>query len=193
MAFKRALWSSGYTYKMRCPACGTVNEYTDKALDFRAWYPNGFVYCATCRKPLRHNEIFAVDKDGNPVFKSQAEADASVDIGYMKSMGYPAGVQAAHTAANAAGPTAAASPAAAAPVAAAPVAAASVTAAAAPVPEPVETAPLEAAPVETAAAPAASAEEEPKAETRFCTKCGRKYKKGIDHFCSGCGNKLEDN
>lgn len=25
----------------------------------------------------------------------------------------------------------------------------------------------------------------------FCTNCGRQYNKGVDHFCSGCGNKLD--
>lgn len=29
---------------------------------FRPWFPNGFVYYPTCQKPLRHNEIYALDK-----------------------------------------------------------------------------------------------------------------------------------
>ncbi|MBR5059631.1 MAG: hypothetical protein IKX06_02540 [Clostridia bacterium] len=168
MAFKRALWSSGYTYKMRCPYCGTNNQYTDKALDFRMWYPNGFILCARCRKPLRHNEIFAVDKDGNPVFNSQAEADASVETGYLNSVGYPAAAQNQHVAQNA-------------DVVNTPDAAQTV------VQEPV--------PSEAGAAPETAEETAPKdegaeADYRFCNKCGRKYRKGIDLFCSGCGNKL---
>ena len=154
MGFKRALWSSGYTYKMRCPFCGTNNKYTDKALDFRAWYPNGFVLCATCRKPLRHNEIYAVDNDGNPVFNSQAEADASVEKGYLNSLGYPQRAQDAHTAQKT---------------------------------DPAYDVP------EAAAAQAesnADAGGDAKDEIRYCNKCGRKYRKGIDVFCSGCGNKL---
>ena len=151
MAFKRALWSSGYKYKMRCPYCGTNNEYTDKALDFRAWYANGFVLCANCRKPLRHNEIYAVDNDGNPIFRSQAEADASVEKGYLRSVGYPESAQNVHTAQNADSPA------------------------------------------EVQAAAPAAAAVDADAEICYCNKCGRKYRKGTDLFCSGCGNKLSEN
>ncbi len=65
MAFQRALWHSGLTYKQTCPKCHTVIQYTDEQLDFRPWYADGFVYCATCRSPLRHNEAYAVDENGN--------------------------------------------------------------------------------------------------------------------------------
>ena len=89
MAFKRALWTSGYTYRTTCPACGLPIEYTDRQLDFRPWYPNGFIYCMRCRKPLRHNEYFAVKPDGTPVYRSPAEAESAVRIGYYSSMGGP--------------------------------------------------------------------------------------------------------
>ena len=65
MAFKRALRHSGLTYKQTCNKCQTVIQYTDEKLDFRPWYADGFVYCPTCRTPLRHNEAFAVDANGN--------------------------------------------------------------------------------------------------------------------------------
>ncbi len=61
MAFKRALWHSGLTYKNVCDACGTNVIYTDEALDFRPWFADGFVYCPKCKKPLRHNERLAVE------------------------------------------------------------------------------------------------------------------------------------
>ena len=67
MAFKRALWHSGLTYKQTCPKCHTVIQYQDDKLDFRPWYADGFVYCATCRSPLRHNEAYAIDSEGNYV------------------------------------------------------------------------------------------------------------------------------
>ena len=38
MAFKRALWHSGLTYKLTCNKCQTVIQYTDDKLDFRPWY-----------------------------------------------------------------------------------------------------------------------------------------------------------
>lgn len=74
MAFKRALWHSGLTYKQTCNKCQTVIQYTDEKLDFRPWYADGFVYCPTCRTPLRHNEAFAIDANGNYINTAPAPA-----------------------------------------------------------------------------------------------------------------------
>ena len=71
MTYKRQLWTSGYEYRLRCPFCGTYVSYVDRQLGFRAWYPDGFVYCPKCRKPIRHSELFAVHPDGTPVYKTQ--------------------------------------------------------------------------------------------------------------------------
>ncbi len=61
MAFKRALWKSGLTYEQTCEHCRTVIRYTDDRLDFRPWYPDGFVYCPQCKSPVRHNEVYAIN------------------------------------------------------------------------------------------------------------------------------------
>lgn len=87
MAFKRALWSSGYNYQISCPNCGTTFYYSDRQLDFRPWFPNGFVYCQRCRKPLRHSEIYAIHPDGTPVYNSLAEAEQAINIGYLNARG----------------------------------------------------------------------------------------------------------
>ena len=87
MSYKRAMWTSGYTYHVRCPNCGTEFNYTDRDLGYRAWFPNGFVYCQGCSKPIRHTEFYAVNPDGTPVFKTPAEADQSVYTGFMRAMG----------------------------------------------------------------------------------------------------------
>lgn len=87
MAFKRALWSSGYEYRAKCPYCTTYFSYNDKQLDFRPWYPNGYINCPRCRKPFRHNEIYAVKEDGSPVYKTQGEANSAIDIGYYTATG----------------------------------------------------------------------------------------------------------
>ena len=60
-AYKRANWKSGLTYEQECPLCKTKVVYTDVKLGFRPWYPDGFVYCPTCQKPLRHSERLAID------------------------------------------------------------------------------------------------------------------------------------
>ena len=59
-AFKRANWHSGLTYKQTCPVCNTTITYQDDKLDFRPWYPDGFIYCPTCNKPLRHREEYSL-------------------------------------------------------------------------------------------------------------------------------------
>ncbi len=61
MAYKRALWKSGLTYEQTCEHCRTVIRYTDDRLDFRPWYPDGFVYCPQCKSPVRHNEVYAIN------------------------------------------------------------------------------------------------------------------------------------
>ena len=87
MAFKRALWTSGFEYRITCPYCGLYFSYTDRQLDYRSWYPNGFIYCMRCRKPLRHSEIYAVYPDGTRVYRNQAEADQAIRAGYFNATG----------------------------------------------------------------------------------------------------------
>ena len=64
--FTRANWSSGLTYRQTCPGCKTIVVYTDEKLDFRPWFADGFVYCPTCMKPLRHNENYAINNNTQP-------------------------------------------------------------------------------------------------------------------------------
>ena len=87
MTYKRQLWTSGYEYRVRCPYCGTHISYNDRQLGYRSWFPNGFVYCPGCRRPIRHNEFFAVKPDGSPVFRTQEEANRSVYDGYNRALG----------------------------------------------------------------------------------------------------------
>ena len=69
MGFKRAQWHSGLTYRQVCQTCRNEMIYMDDKLDFRPWYPDGFVYCNRCQTPLRHNENYAIDRPAvqNPV------------------------------------------------------------------------------------------------------------------------------
>lgn len=61
MAYQRALWKSGLTYQQTCRTCNTTVTYMDNILDFRPWFPDGFVYCPTCKNPLRHHERYAIN------------------------------------------------------------------------------------------------------------------------------------
>ena len=73
MAFKRAEWHSGLTYRQRCDQCKALVQYDDYALDFRPWYADGFVYCPRCKNTLRHNENYAIL---NPASPSPAKSSA---------------------------------------------------------------------------------------------------------------------
>lgn len=110
MAFKRALWHSGLTYQQQCRTCRAIVKYTDFSLDFRPWYPDGFVYCPGCKTPLRHNEGYAVNQDGSPVYQQPPQPSVP--------------------------------------------------------------------PQNTSA-------------LSYCTNCGRAFRRGTDHFCSGCGKNLD--
>ena len=89
MSYKRQLWTSGYEYRVRCPYCGTMMRYTDRQLGYRSWHPNGFIYCAGCRRPIKHSEFFAVHPDGTPVYKTVEEANAALITGYQRAFGIP--------------------------------------------------------------------------------------------------------
>ena len=79
MGYTRERWHSGLTYRQTCEQCNTTVQYMDDKLGFRPWFPDGFVYCPTCKKPLRHNEAYALSKP-EPTFvdieSTQTEATA---------------------------------------------------------------------------------------------------------------------
>lgn len=84
MAYSRAQWRSGLTYQQTCSKCNTQITYMDDKLDFRPWYADGFIYCPRCTTPLRHNEVFAINKPQTPApvdlthgYHSQAGASAA--------------------------------------------------------------------------------------------------------------------
>ena len=66
MGYQRANWHSGLTYRQTCEQCKTTVQYQDYQLGFRPWYADGFVYCPTCKKPLRHNENCAINAPHAP-------------------------------------------------------------------------------------------------------------------------------
>lgn len=47
-------------FRVECEYCLCVFEYKTKHLGYRPWYPNGFVYCPNCKKPLRHHTEYEV-------------------------------------------------------------------------------------------------------------------------------------
>jgi len=61
MGYTRANWHSGLTYQQTCHECKKILQYPDHNLDFRPWFPDGFVYCPRCKSPLRHNEMYAIN------------------------------------------------------------------------------------------------------------------------------------
>ena len=87
--YKRQLWTSGYTYRIRCPYCGMTYQYLDGQMNYRSWFPDGFTYCPGCRRPNRHNEIFAIHPDGSPVYHSLEEAKTAILNGYYRAVGMP--------------------------------------------------------------------------------------------------------
>ena len=84
--FKRAEWHSGLTYKQVCEQCHTEFTYQDDVLDFRPWYADGFVYCPKCRKPLRHNENFAINNQASSV-KIVDDSGAQSSSGFCTQCG----------------------------------------------------------------------------------------------------------
>ena len=42
-------------FTVSCPVCATRFDYQKSDLGRRAWFPNGFVSCPCCGKPIRHH------------------------------------------------------------------------------------------------------------------------------------------
>lgn len=90
MAFKRALWHSGLTYQQICYHCKATVRYDDRSLDFRPWYPDGFVYCPRCKGPLRHHENYAINPDGTPLYPQPvAQTGVREGVRYCPKCGKP--------------------------------------------------------------------------------------------------------
>ena len=172
MSYKRALWTSGYKYRLRCPYCGTLIEYTDRQLGFRSWYPNGFIYCPGCRKPQRHNEIFAVHPDGTPVYATREEANRAIVDGFYRSRGIPVPPGAYAEAEAAAGGT---------PPDGSAAAGTSAAAGAGGAAAPASPAPEEKCPACGAGLPAGS---------RFCPQCGAAVPADEKNVCAACGKEI---
>ena len=43
-------------YAIKCEYCGCEFEYQKEDLGYRPWYRHGFIYCPSCKRPLRHKE-----------------------------------------------------------------------------------------------------------------------------------------
>ena len=103
MGYQRAEWRSGLRYKQTCIQCNTTIIYMDDKLDFRPWFPEGFVYCPTCKKPLRHNEAYAMDRpqpktvemcktptpNANPQGANPQGANPQGRFGFCSQCGHP--------------------------------------------------------------------------------------------------------
>lgn len=43
-------------FEIECEYCKTKFDYKYNDVGYRMWYPDGFVYCPNCKKPLRHSD-----------------------------------------------------------------------------------------------------------------------------------------
>ena len=62
MGYERERWHSGLTYEQTCEQCNSNIRYTDYNLDYRPWYPDGFIECPHCKKAIRHHEKYAINE-----------------------------------------------------------------------------------------------------------------------------------
>ena len=196
MGYERAKWHSGLTYRQICEECKTEVTYQDNKLGFRFWFPDGFVYCPNCKRPLRHSEDYAIDRpQAEPEVTAAPVVDpvaAPVAAPVVEPVVAPVAAPvvepvAAPVAAPVVEPVVA-------PVAA-PVVEPVVAPVAAPVVEPV-VAPVAAPVVEPVATPVAAPVAEPVAKAeeptvfraKFCFACGTPFDEG-QRFCIECGAK----
>ena len=169
MSYKRALWHSGLTYQQTCTHCRTVLRYTDYSLGFRAWYPDGFVYCPKCNGPLRHNELYAINEDGTPMYPQSSAQQIYNQPPDQQQIPQPPMNQP--------------------PMPQPPMNQQPVNQPFAPQ-QPVILDPV-GAPQPPVQQPEAVQTDAQIPVKYFCVNCGRSYTPGYDHFCSNCGTKLD--
>ena len=172
MSYKRAAWHSGLTYQVTCNHCRTIVRYDDYKLGFRPWYADGFVYCPNCNAPLRHNESNAINPDGSRYY-TQPVNSLGQPLNPVYNPGNPP--QVIDMQQNQ--PVQPAQPAYQQPMQQQP----------APQPEQTTAPEQQTEPLQAAQEPVQTTE----AEQDKCPNCGRPYNKGEDHFCGGCGTKLD--
>jgi predicted amidophosphoribosyltransferase len=51
----RIISNKAPVFRIKCEYCTCEFEYTLSNLGYRPWYPKGFVYCPSCKRPLRHH------------------------------------------------------------------------------------------------------------------------------------------
>ena len=84
MAYQRAQWQSGLTYQQVCETCKNTFRYTDQCLDFRPWYPDGYVDCPVCKTHLRHNEKYAINASNKPIDVSAEKDDTQKSANFTE-------------------------------------------------------------------------------------------------------------
>ena len=62
------------TFRCRCEHCFFEFDYHTYDLGYRTWYPQGFVYCPRCQKPLRHKLEYEVLTNVQPIVPPAPQA-----------------------------------------------------------------------------------------------------------------------
>ena len=56
MAVRAVSGRSNDRFEVKCPICGTTLQYSRRDVRPHGRWPNGFIYCRSCKQPVGHNE-----------------------------------------------------------------------------------------------------------------------------------------
>ena len=70
-------------FKTKCPHCGTELTYTRNNVRPHNRWPNGFIYCPNCKRPIGHDEANLVES-GEEVLKKRADYEGA-DIEQLRN------------------------------------------------------------------------------------------------------------
>lgn len=63
-------------FETKCPHCGKKLSYSRENVRAHVRWPNGFIYCPGCKRPIGHNEDNLVEK-GEDIVKAKANKEGA--------------------------------------------------------------------------------------------------------------------
>ena len=62
-------------YEVTCASCNAVVQYLGQDVSYHRNFPQGYVYCPNCQRPIPHNEDNRCGTDASPEEMKETEKD----------------------------------------------------------------------------------------------------------------------
>lgn len=73
-------------YEIQCPLCKTRVQYMLDDVKYHRRFPEGYIYCPNCRRPMSHSTATAIELDKEKALKEAEENAILVAYKYEKQL-----------------------------------------------------------------------------------------------------------